>query len=140
MQVKLVTEREVSVYYIGVVAGVRYWEDATVNGVEDTDGTLIPCRVCDLWRPAVDIVTGCIKGWPIGTTAKVHYKVCDAVKYYLVGAGGCRVAEYIGDYVPDEVLSVVDGFGDYIIWDIDANGHIDGWRTPTIDSKEWRLL
>lgn len=27
-----------------VEAGVRYWEDATVNGIEDVDGALIPCK------------------------------------------------------------------------------------------------
>ena len=28
--------------YIEVSAGVRYWEDATINGATDTDGTLTP--------------------------------------------------------------------------------------------------
>lgn len=28
--------------YLEVCAQVRYWEDATVNGAEDADGTLIP--------------------------------------------------------------------------------------------------
>jgi hypothetical protein len=38
--------------YIEVSAGVRYWEDATVNGTEDADGTLIPARKGDTWAPA----------------------------------------------------------------------------------------
>lgn len=140
MQVTLMVERDVSVYYVGVEAGVRYWEDATVNGVEDTEGTLIPCRVGDMWCPAVDIATGVIKGWPIGTTAKVHYKVCDAGKYFLCDAAMNNVARYTGDYVPDSLLSVKEGYGDYLIWDIDAQGHIDGWICPHIIGKEWRAL
>ena len=30
--------------YIEVIAEVRYWEDATVNGKEDHDGAMIPMR------------------------------------------------------------------------------------------------
>jgi hypothetical protein len=30
--------------HLHVKAGVRYWEDATVNGEEDTDGSFIPFR------------------------------------------------------------------------------------------------
>jgi hypothetical protein len=30
--------------YIEVEAEVRYWEDASVNGQEDTDGKLMPFR------------------------------------------------------------------------------------------------
>lgn len=33
--------------YIQVSAQVRYWEDASVNGVFDDDGTLIPLRTGD---------------------------------------------------------------------------------------------
>ena len=33
--------------YIEVSAGVRYWEDATINGATDTDGTLTPMRKGD---------------------------------------------------------------------------------------------
>ena len=37
--------------YIEVSAAVRYWEDATVNGTEDTDGALIPMREGHKWAP-----------------------------------------------------------------------------------------
>ena len=60
-----------------VSAGVRYWEDASVNGVEDTDGTLIPFRKGDLWCPIIDLETGQIYDWPAGANAYIHYKVCD---------------------------------------------------------------
>jgi len=30
--------------HLKVKCGARYWEDATVNGVEDTEGLLIPLR------------------------------------------------------------------------------------------------
>ena len=35
--------------YIEVSAEVRYWEDATINGTEDTDGTLTPLRKDACW-------------------------------------------------------------------------------------------
>jgi len=37
-------EKEVDIKTLHVQANVRYWEDATVNGVEDEEGTLMPCR------------------------------------------------------------------------------------------------
>lgn len=46
-----------------VEAGVRYWEDATVNGVEDSDGTLIPFRAGGNWCPIIDIGTGRVLDW-----------------------------------------------------------------------------
>jgi hypothetical protein len=120
-------------YILRVEAGVRYWEDATVNGVQDIDGTLIPFRDGDLWKPRIDIETGAVLDWPQGTTADVHYKVCDAGQYWL-GA-----LKWQGDYVPDAFLCVGDsGYGDYIILNIGADGKIEGWKTPAIEEDEWK--
>ena len=76
------------VKYLAVNAEVRYWEDASVNGVEDQDGTLIPCRHGDSWRPTIEIDTGKIINWPNGTTANIHYKVCAAGSYALLDEHG----------------------------------------------------
>ena len=65
-------------------AGVRYWEDAEVNGVSDSENPpTIPCAEfihADneyRWRPIIDIDNGVITNWEKGFTAQVHYKVCD---------------------------------------------------------------
>lgn len=116
-----------------VSAGVRYWEDATVNGVEDTEGTLIPFRDGDYWCPVIDLRDGTIKDWPKGTTASIHYKVCDDGEYWLADEAGVKRFKWRGDYVPDRFLCHGDdGFGDYIILDVDANGYIQNYSIPSI--------
>lgn len=121
-----------------VDAGVRYWEDTTVNGVEDEQGTLIPFRKGDRWNPVIELETGLVKDWPEGMQADVHYKVCDDGQYWLGDDFGNQL-KWQGDYVPDDFLCVGDrGYGDYIILKIDKTGHIVGWKKPTtIDLKEW---
>ncbi len=138
MTLNITTEVPFTPVRLIVSAGVRYWEDATVNGIQDIDGSLIPMRSHELWRPAVELATGRVIDWPHGTTASVHYKVCDAGEYWLENADGKRV-KYKGDYVP-RLLSVGDdGFGDYIILKISADGMIQGWKEPQLDDEDWKL-
>lgn len=40
--IKLKVEKEFDIKTLVVSANVRYWEDSTINGVEDKDGTLTP--------------------------------------------------------------------------------------------------
>ena len=51
------------VKYIEVNAGVRYWEDATLNGEEDAEGK-IPLRKGDDWCPIIELATGRVPEWP----------------------------------------------------------------------------
>lgn len=123
--------------YIEVEAEVRYWEDASVNGQEDTEGKLIPFRFGDKWCPTIRLADGWIVNWPEGTTADVHYKVCDQGEYWLAAEEG-RIAKWRGHYVPDDFLCHGDtGFGDYIIFKVAANGQIEGWQQPTVDPESW---
>lgn len=124
--------------YLHVEADVRYWEDATVNGTEDTDGTLIPRRQGDTWKPAIRLADGQILDWPEGTTADIHYKVCDAGEYFLADENHTRIAKYHDSYVPDDLLCVGDtGYGDYIILTVGDDGKIVGWLPPALDGNEW---
>lgn len=125
--------------YIEVSAGVRYWEDATVNGTEDADGTLIPMRKGDCWAPVIRLADGMVMGWPQGTTADVHFKVCDAGEYWLLDADRKRVAKWAGHYVPDDFLCHGDnGYGDSIIFTVGGDGLIAGWKPPEVDIEQWR--
>ena len=127
--------------YIEVDAGVRYWEDATVNGVQDTDGKLIPLRSGGSWKPIIRLSDGKVLCWPEGTTADIHYKVCDEGEYWLLDAQRERVSKWNGFYVPDAFLCHGDhGYGDYIIFTIGGDGLIEGWRQPEIDEAKWRQL
>lgn len=130
--------------HIEVDARVRYWEDASVNGGEDTDGNLIPFRSGESWCPKIRLADGLIEDWPAGTVAFVHYKVCDDGDYWLTGQAG-RIAKWRGDYVPDEFLchgedddgEENEGFGDYIIFGVGADGKVEGWQSPAVEADEW---
>lgn len=121
-------------------AGVRYWEDATVNGVEDEDGSRIPCRTGDAWCPTIELATGKVVGWPEGCTADIHYKVCDDGLYWLLDADGKRIAKRDG-YVPGDFLCHGDsGYGDYIIMTIGPDGQIADYQRPEIVRDDWHEI
>lgn len=125
--------------YIEVSAGVRYWEDATVNGVEDKDGTLIPCRIGGLWMPIIRL-DGVVLHWPQGVEADIHYKVCDDGKYWLLDHSRKRIAEWRDYYVPTAFLCQCDRDSDYIIMRVDAAGRILDWQTPSIKQDDWQPI
>lgn len=130
MKITLKVEKELEAKFLQVQAGVRYWEDASVNGVEDTDGELIPCRVGDDWQPLIELETGKIINWEIGKTADIHYKVCDDGNYILLDENEGEIKSIAG-YVINDLAIGESGFGDYIIMKVDENGIIEGW-SPTL--------
>jgi hypothetical protein len=132
MKTTVKIEKEVELKMLVVKAGVRYWEDAKVNGVEDEQGDLIPCRVMDLWCPIIDIDSGVITNWTQGVKADVHYKICDAGSYYLQDSEGNSVLSIENDYVPEIMCPKENGYGDYIIMIVDENGKIENWK-QTLD-------
>ena len=128
MKVKIKIEQEVEIKTLEVKANARYWEDATIDGVEDTEGKLTPCRVGDLFCPIIDIETGIITNWKQGVKANIHFKVCDEGSYYLKDAEGKTILSIEDNYAPSILCPKDNGYGDYIILDIDENGKIDGWK------------
>jgi len=122
-----------------VRADVRYWEDAEINGVEDTKGDKVPMRSGDAWCPEINLLTGSVIGWPAGTTASIHYKVCDGGEYWLGNDIGEKLLKWRGDYVPDSFLCHGDeGYGDYIIFNIAGDGRIAGWKLPVFQAGSWQ--
>ncbi len=79
--------------FIEVCADVRYWYDATVNGAEDTNGTLIPFRKGNSWGAVIRLADGQVMNWPEGMEADIHYKVCDDGEYWLQDESGKRIAK-----------------------------------------------
>lgn len=127
--------------FIEVSAGVRYWEDARVNGVEDKNGSLIPFRDGDLWKPFIRLSDGLVENWPENTQAYIHYKVCDAGQYWLCDENKERIAKWTGDYVPNSFLCHGDkGYGDYIIFTVETTGKINGWIQPIIEQDDWQII
>lgn len=139
-KIKQKVKIEVDLKTLHVRAGVRYWEDATVNGIEDTDGNLIPCRddASEDWLPVIELETGKIRNWIKGTTAEIHYKVCDDGDYYLMAQDESKHVLSKSGYVPD-CLSVKDnGYGDYIIMKVDSDGIIQDWEFTEKHLKEFK--
>jgi hypothetical protein len=127
IKIEITKKVEVEVQYLKAECGVRYWEDGVVNGREDEDGSLIPLRDGDSWCPVIDLGTGVIADWPAGTTASVHYKVCDQGAYHLLDAEKNVVASIDGN-VPSIMSPGGSGYGDYVIMTIGADGKIADWE------------
>lgn len=115
------------VKYLDIKCKVRNWENAVVNGETDYDGDKIPFRSKNVWNPIIILETGKIFTWPKGITANVYYKVCDAGVYRLLDKHLATVIEKDG-YVPSMLCPKCEGYGDYIIMDIDRDGFIQGWN------------
>ena len=128
MKIELTVKKEFEVKTLLVEADVRYWEDATVNGVEDENGDLMPCKVGNTWKPIIDLETGLITNWEKGKEANIHYKVCDAGEYWLQDENGEKIVKAKGYYVPDFLAIDDSGYGDYIIMKVDKDGKINNWR------------
>lgn len=132
MKIKVQKTVEMEPYRLFVSAKVRYWEDGEVNGQNDEEGELIPCRNGDMWEPVIDITTGRIINWEQGKSAKIHYKVCDAGIYTLQDDKDQVISEKDG-YVPDCMCPAENGYGDYIIMEIDDKGYIANWSDDFSD-------
>ena len=136
MKITINKPTEFEAVYLEVDAGVRYWNDGYINGMEDTD-----CEETDgspqmrgnnwRWRPLIDIETGRIVNWSQGTTANVHYKVCDDFYCDILDGNKNVITSYDG-YVPKIMCPADEGYGDYIIMNIDENGFIQGWEKELI--------
>lgn len=126
MKITLKIDKEFEAKYLQAKVGARYWEDATVNGVEDTEGTLIPCREGDYWCPIIDIETGAITNWIKGVNASIHYKSCDDNDFNLLDENKEVIISKDG-YVINSMCPNGGGYGDYVKMDIDADGKIYRW-------------
>ena len=135
MKVKIKKLVEVNIKTLHVKAGVRYWEDATVNGVEDVDGKLIPCRDGENWYPIIDIESGKIIDWEIGKTANIHYKVCDNGEYCLLDENE-EIVIHLDGYVPKTLSPEGIAYGDYIKMKVNSEGYIDKWNFDISDFIE----
>lgn len=133
MKVIITEPKEVNATKLIVSAGVRYWEDSTINGVDDEAGDLIPCRNGDCWCPEIDIDKGIVINWEKGKTANIHFKVCDMFSCNIVTEDGKIIGGIDEDYVPNIMSPGGSGYGDYIIMKVDDEGLIDGWDANLIN-------
>lgn len=137
MKFEVLKKVEVELKYLRADFEPRYFEDSTVNGVEDVNGDLMPGanKGVIIWK--IDITNGKIINWDIGKTAKIHYKVCDQGEYHLLDENEDEILKSNGYYVPNSMCPDGNGYGDYIIMKIDNNGIIEDFQ---LDIEEFSPL
>lgn len=135
MKLTLKVKQEFEVKYLLAKVGARYREDATVNGVEDIEENLMPCFEGKNWCPLIDIESGQILNWEKGKEAYVHYKSCDENNFYLLDKTKNVISEKEG-YVINMMCPAEDGFGDYVIMNIDSDGFIKNFKADLSDFKK----
>lgn len=131
---KIIDVRPLTLY---ATFNVRYWEDAFVNGVQEKEdaATIHGANLGrETWSIVVDAPTGKIHNWPEGTTAEVHYKVCDGCCVTLDFDADGERGEWVGEnmYVPKLFSPGGDGYGDYVILKVNGDGYIEGWNPNRI--------
>jgi hypothetical protein len=141
--------KQIKIKQLCVLAHVRYWEDSEVNGIEDIDfyeskGIGKPKMPCSVklkeepqgliysdhwaWNPIIDVERGIITNWDKGNIANIHYKVCDGCEIEAFDNDGGFLCNNDNDcYCPEFLSPEGDGFGDYIIMNIDKSGKILNW-------------
>lgn len=122
--IRRVVEEEIA--SVEVEAAVRY-------GEEDMPSDY-PGRSGDLWRVSINPDTGQIANWPKGVAPRdIHMNVCDGGTYTLRGASGEEVGQIDCDYVPSGFPG--EHYGDYLIFDIDAEGRITNWDAGKFEMR-----
>lgn len=122
--------------FLKIKAKVRYWDDAKINGREDASGESVPFKFGEFFSPLIDLEKGVVVDWPIGTVADFHFKVCDSGSYFLLNGDGVEIGQIINDYVPSGVCHGDNGYGDYIIFSVNTDGEIVGYKNK-IDQLEF---
>lgn len=131
MKITLLSPQTFDIKYLIADFGVRYWEDSEINNVEDDpNNPKMPCILDQYgykrWVLKINIDTGNIINWPIGNSAKIHYKVCDDGHYTLLDNNENQLAEF-ESYVPNVFAIDDQGYGDYVIMTINEEGFIENW-------------
>ena len=111
-----------------------YPDSADVNGVTDPEEPTLenpakrPFLVVSTeyvgewrWQPTIDVDTGNIVDWPQGVRVSLYDKPCDDCAIFVDG-----INLNDGEYVP-RFLRPNDRDDDYIVINIDENGHIEEW-------------
>lgn len=137
MKKKLLVEEVVNLVGAECWIHPRFWEDSSINGVDDdAENPRMPLIEEHLgekaWHIVINLDTGQICNWPQGTTANIHYKSCDENYVEILDENLGIVKEYDG-YVPKFLCPKENGYGDYVIMDIDENGFIQNFNNNLDD-------
>jgi len=133
IEIEITERKKINPVFLKVDAEARYYEDAKLNGAEDSyEEPKVPFLIGRVWCPTIELETGKVIDWPEGLVADIHYKVCDQGCYRLLDVDRNVLVEKDG-YVPDILCPGGNGYGDYIIMKIDGAGQIENWRVDLDD-------
>lgn len=119
---------EVEATAVSISVPVRYEEEDIPND--------FPLRKGDLWICTIHLESGKILEWPSDAGEKeLHMKVCDEGCYYLIDGSGKTVASRVQEYVPGFFPG--DHYGDYVIFNIGADGVIQDWDADAKEVKDY---
>lgn len=112
---------------------VRYWENAQFYCPNDkTANCGIPGRDGQYWDCTIDIDSGKILNWIWDVVGSVYFKVYDEFSCEFIDDKGRYIYTIKNDYVPDFMCPKEQGFGEYIIMDIDEAGTIEKWSVHKV--------
>ena len=125
---KVNIEEEVDIKYIKADFGVLFFEDAEVNGRQDSnENPSMPFIEGRRWQINVDIDRGCILNWPKNVLAHINYKVRDNGKYEIYDSNKMLILKKEG-YVPEIFGQDYMNFGDYVSITVNDEGLISNWK------------
>lgn len=140
MKRKIKVEQEVEIIGIECWIHPRRWNTSEINGMNDDNDEpkmpLVEEHYGELaWHIIINPETGQIGQWPQGTTASIHYKSVDENYIHFLDDRLGIIKEYEG-CVPNFLCPKEDGWGDYVIMDIDENGFIKDFNNNLDDIFE----
>ena len=158
MEIIVKNNSKLEINYLVLNCHVRYVQDSDVNGESDVtyeeqcDGVTPRMPFFNVhenkrgcydynWCPVININSGQIINWPVGTTANISYKVCDGCQisfkrnlnedplFYPYENG---LVDHYEGYVPRILDIMGDGYGDYIQMNVDEYGNIENFNPEKI--------
>lgn len=105
------------------------WDTSEINDMMDNgDVPKMPCvkeleKGTFAWCPIINLDNGQIINWEKGVRANIHYKSVDENYIDILDTASNVVKNYEG-YVPDILDPHHEGYGDYVIMEVDSNGYI----------------
>lgn len=80
----------------------------------------------------INIDTGEILEWPKGNTLSIYAKVRDEGIYSLIDNNGNSIKNIEYEYVPDGLDIEEEGYGDYVIFNVNSEGIIENFNGEQI--------
>lgn len=147
MKIKRKTIQEINLKYVNCYLIQNWWDGAEISyqGSEfqevEENGSNLPMLIpinesitnckslkdCKVFQLKIDLDNGHIENWPKGYAMNIYWKICDQGVYEYIDENGNIIEKLDCDYVPDYLAIEDDGYGDYVIINIDENGNIKNW-------------